>query len=587
MLADAYKNKMKKTNKKTKNPVNMESPAPNKARPFPITRARALRRLGKRKGLLSGAVRSPLLAWIGKHLGLNHELAATYAALFAEAIDHNGLADLEAVAVKHCLKGEARLPFTSSVEKLRQSGLVVANRGKSSRSILMGSMVELDAVVFVEILHGKDSDSRVDFDDPLAVIGEADELLHLSHHREISRQMLFSSLSRLAAKSAGRNPLGTWLKGLPAVEVALFFKAASTAAVTQRAYDLDDFFSDCQLPMGEKGHLLHLINDGRSLAAKRRLVEFKNNDMSECLAFKLGPGSIEKLFPRLRNVGGDDDTRSGEVVGLKPCPEKPIMLFLPAGLAKELTALERACAPAAFLRFASGLKKAGLPPGLTILLHGAPGTGKTVAALNLAHAAGRPVLQVDMSQLRNKYVGESEKNVRIVFDRWRECRDGDKDPAPLLLLNEADAMVGRRVAVGHSIDQMHNIMQNVLLEEMEHFDGILVATTNLIDNIDSAFDRRFLYKLRFDLPGREERQHIWHSRMPRLSKECAARLAAYTLSGAQIENVARRALLDGLLKKRPELAELEVMAVAEGSFCKGKVCVMGFAPKDAKDQNEE
>jgi SpoVK/Ycf46/Vps4 family AAA+-type ATPase len=263
------------------------------------------------------------------------------------------------------------------------------------------------------------------------------------------------------------------------------------------------------------------------------------------------------------------------------------MLFLHAGTVKELAALERACAPAAFRRFVSGLKKAGLPPGLTILLHGAPGTGKTVAALNLAHAASRPVLQVDMSQLRDKYVGESEKNVRIVFNRWRECRDNGKDPAPLLLLNEADAMVGRRVAVGHSIDQMHNIMQNVLLEEMEHFDGILVATTNLIDNIDSAFDRRFLYKLRFDLPGMEERQHIWQSRMPKLKKEYAARLAAYPLSGAQIENVARRALLDGLLKKRIELAELEAMAIAEGSFRKGKVCVMGFAPKNAKEQNEE
>jgi hypothetical protein len=75
--------------------------------------------------------------------------------------------------------------------------------------------------------------------------------------------------------------------------------------------------------------------------------------------------------------------------------------------------------------------------------------------------------------------------------------------------------------------------------------------------------------------------------MPALEDEWAARLAAYPLNGAQIENVARRALLDRLLKKRPKLAELETMAVAEGSFRKSKVCVMGFAPKDAKDQNEE
>ena len=182
-----------------------------------------------------------------------------------------------------------------------------------------------------------------------------------------------------------------------------------------------------------------------------------------------------------------------------------------------------------------------------------------------------------MSRVRDKYVGESEKNVRAIFDQWRECCKG-KGPAPLLLLNEADALVGRRVAVSHSVDQMHNVMQNVLLEELERFDGILAATTNLVDNIDAAFDRRFLYKLRFDLPGEEERRRIWKSRMPELPERWVDSLSAYPLSGAQIENVARRALLDGLMKKRVKLAGLEEMAAAEGSFRKVRTRIAGFTP---------
>ena len=122
----------------------------------------------------------------------------------------------------------------------------------------------------------------------------------------------------------------------------------------------------------------------------------------------------------------------------------------------------------------------------------------------------------------------------------------------------------------------------MLLEELEHFDGILVATTNLLDNIDSAFDRRFLLKLRFDPPGETERLLIWRSRMPELPVRWAERLAARPLTGAQIENVARRALLRHALKKRVSLAGLEELAAAEGSFrAADRVRVTGFAPQAA------
>jgi hypothetical protein len=103
------------------------------------------------------------------------------------------------------------------------------------------------------------------------------------------------------------------------------------------------------------------------------------------------------------------------------------------------------------------------------------------------------------------------------------------------------------------------------------------------------YDRRFLYKLRFDAPKEGERRLIWRSRMPSLPSGWYLRLAVYPLSGAQIENVARRALINGLMKKRPDLAGLEEMVVAESSFRKEELRITGFAPAllDRADKEKE
>ncbi len=495
---------MKKQDKKTAE--SAETAGKAKKKPFPVTRARALRRLGRQKGLLKGKVNSPLLEWIGRSLGLERRLAAAYIALFAEALDHNGMAIVDAVAETHKLGAEARLGLVAAAEKLVEAGLAVPRKG-GSPSVLHGPTLHLDAVAFLNVLH-KRNEEEIDYSDPLAVVGEAEKLLPLVSRREVSQRAFFARLARLAERSEGQNILGTWLKGAPPVELALFFTAAAMAANYGRPCDVDELLHDCQLSMAEKGEALRLLGSGRALLSRRRLVRFGKSPISDCLSFSLSKRATSKLFPKLRNPGAADDEEKGKVTGLLPCPDRRRELFLPPALAGDLAALERACSAVGFGRFQARVSKSGLPPGLTVLLHGAPGTGKTVAALNLAHAGGRPVLQVDMSQVRDKYVGESEKNVSAVFRRWREYRKKD-GPAPLLLLNEADALVGRRVAVGHSVDQMHNIMQNVLLEELERFDGILVATTNLLDNIDAAFDRRFLFKLRFDPPGPVERlEHL-------------------------------------------------------------------------------
>ena len=201
-----------------------------------------------------------------------------------------------------------------------------------------------------------------------------------------------------------------------------------------------------------------------------------------------------------------------------------------------------------FSEICKRMKENGMRQGFACLFYGAPGTGKTETVLHLAKKTGRNIMQVDMSEIKDKYVGESEKNVKAVFDNYREAMKTENN-CPILLFNEADAIIGKRLEkVEHSVDNMFNSIQNIILQEMENFEGILIATTNLEANMDTAFERRFLYKVRFERPTPKVRQQIWQSIVPSLTDEVAMKLATeYEFSGGQIENIARKLIVDNIL----------------------------------------
>lgn len=196
----------------------------------------------------------------------------------------------------------------------------------------------------------------------------------------------------------------------------------------------------------------------------------------------------------------------------------------------------------------SRLKEKGFRSGLCALFYGGPGTGKTESVFQIARMTGRDIFMVDMSQLRSKWVGDSEKNIRALFQEYRRLVR-NYDLAPIMLFNEADAVFGvRKKGAEDSVDKMNNTIQNILLQEMESLEGILIATTNLTDNLDSAFQRRFLYKIHFEKPGMEARTHIWENTIDGISQETAEVLARdYDFSGGQIENISRKATVDYIL----------------------------------------
>ena len=184
-------------------------------------------------------------------------------------------------------------------------------------------------------------------------------------------------------------------------------------------------------------------------------------------------------------------------------------------------------------------KKAGIDA--RVMFYGHPGTGKTMTAYSLAKSLKRQVLVFDCSKILSMYVGESEKNVRKIFDTYYELTQKTKSE-PILLLNEADQFLGSRSqGVNSSTDQMHNQMQNIFLEQIENFQGLLVATTNLLENIDPAFSRRFNYKIEFKKPNLEQRNILWKKMLPSNAPYAddfdKTVLAEYALTGGQINLV--------------------------------------------------
>ena len=187
-----------------------------------------------------------------------------------------------------------------------------------------------------------------------------------------------------------------------------------------------------------------------------------------------------------------------------------------------------------------GTAKAWNESGIAVLFCGAPGTGKTMAAEVLATALNLPMYRVDLSQVVNKYIGETEKNLKRIFDaaELSDC---------VLLFDEADALFGKRTEVKDAHDRFANIEISYLLERMERFKGLAILATNRRKDLDDAFLRRLRFIIEFPIPGVSERKQIWQLVFPSavdVSELDFNYLAKqFHLSGGHIRSIAFNACL--------------------------------------------
>lgn len=177
--------------------------------------------------------------------------------------------------------------------------------------------------------------------------------------------------------------------------------------------------------------------------------------------------------------------------------------------------------------------------GICVLFKGEPGTGKTLCAEILAAELGMKLYQISIPKIVSKYIGETEKNIARIFSSARANHS-------MLLFDEADSLFTKRVSVESAVDRFSNMETNLLLQEIERFEGITILTTNLDKNIDDAFSRRIQFKIDFPFPEPEYRAQIWGKLIP---PECPVdedldleELGAnFELSGGYIKNAVVRA----------------------------------------------
>ncbi len=226
-------------------------------------------------------------------------------------------------------------------------------------------------------------------------------------------------------------------------------------------------------------------------------------------------------------------------------------LYYDDEITRQIDSFKNMLEPERMKRILDKLSDKGMRKGFACLFYGGPGTGKTETVLQLARQTGRSIMQVDIAKIRDKWVGETEKRIKSCFDNYRK-QVQENELAPILFFNEADALfTTRNENAEYGVDKMENAMQNIILQEMETLEGILIATTNLTGSLDPAFERRFLFKIEFTKPSPDARRHIWQAMMPGLSEDDALMLAkTFDFSGGQIENIARKRIIDDILAER-------------------------------------
>jgi hypothetical protein len=253
---------------------------------------------------------------------------------------------------------------------------------------------------------------------------------------------------------------------------------------------------------------------------------------------ELDPEMLQFLRSRLGKVN---------VPMMQPKDIQKVDLYFNPDFAKRIDRMSTILMPQKFAEFQASFPKNAKMKGLTLLFHGGPGSGKTETVLQLCRKTKRPLMKIEVTDFQSKWVGESERKLKQIFTDYKTACER-MGVAPILFLNECDQIIGKRVGIRNSVDQMNNALQNILLEQLEQFQGIMIGTTNLTKNMDEAFERRFAMKFQFESPNETAKVSIWKSAIKGLrQQEAIALVKQFDFTPGEINNVARRFMVENLL----------------------------------------
>ena len=486
-----------------------------------------------------------------------------------------GISERQAVIFAICMdEGPYRVDYHDMARHLDLSNIAVLAFAK-----------DIDALVHRRLLRFRDIKDEDDFDVPTAVIRclKHNEVYQLPSHKGLDCAGVFEVLNHwfddLNDDAIGPKEL--------IEEIHKLFDDNPQVAFGQKVKQLhldenDELLlikfcyylicnDDNDIRFNQMENVFYSIADfttakgelrsGTHKLQKKNLIEHRcDNGIANTTQYQLTEDAKRDLLAELKITVTEEHL--ADVI--EPDQLTPKIMFYTDTVQHQVDELNRFFEPEQYAKIRERMQQRGFRQGFTCLFHGGPGTGKTETVYQLARLTGRSIMTVDVPSIKSKWVGDSEKNIKALFDRYRSLVQR-AEKAPILLFNEADAIIGiRKAGAEDAVDKMENTIQNIILQEMETLDGIMIATTNLTENLDSAFERRFLYKIRFDKPDATVRGKIWQQMIPELNASDAATLAEhFDFSGGQIENVARKHAINSILYGTAD----EMLPVLE-SYCR-------------------
>jgi len=380
-------------------------------------------------------------------------------------------------------------------------------------------------------------------------LGDIDKLSDSKDKSDLEYNQFIYEFNLLFKKYSKFKLVAFAYKNLDPIECFVFFDViidAIAAGENNFASSLQSTVDDFTNHKRNTFNFIANFLEGKTNLNKLNLVEKDSNEFSNRHRIQLTAKALNMLQDMEGIKIGYTTSKNEKLI----YPEKiqKISLLYNTNEKEQLEPLIKSMSQTAFTTLQKKLQQKNMPMGVTALLYGSPGTGKTETVFQLAKRYNRAIFKVDISETKSMWFGESQKLVKKIFTDYYSYKKQEKI-CPILLFNEADAIIGKRKSAGStSTSDTENAIQNILLEELENFDGILFATSNLVDNLDAAFERRFLFKIKFDTPSPENATKIWQYKLPILNKKEATQLAKkYKFSGGEMENIARKCVMEEVI----------------------------------------
>ncbi|KAF5074780.1 ATPase family protein [anaerobic digester metagenome] len=492
------------------------------------------------KGLSSLELSSYELSFLSHYFGLSPKEALILAVIILISLDGDDVT-LSGIVKHFKLEDIKKFEILEELESLIAKGMIETLSIGNIIANNKGSFIKINSVLMDAILRGKPIPSFAAkcITDSIGLLGEIRELMEKRTKRKITLEQFVERIQELRITCQSL----FLIKHLEALNIKvinafiflyIIWDTLSGVDAVDVGYITEEIFDDSS----ERIRYMQSINSKENELIRHDLVKIVDNQFYDIVEISL----TDKSLMLAQEAGLKILRRKKKSLNIIEANEiSTKKLFFNAKENVQISLLAELLSKSSFEKIQERMASKGHPKGLTVLFHGFPGTGKTESVLQIAKQTNRDVIKLDISQTKSAWYGQSEMIIKRVFDDYRSLVN-NSDVTPILLFNEADAIISKRVDVGtSSITNTENTVQNILLEELEKFEGIFIATTNLYQNFDTAFERRFLFKVEFCKPQKQVQFEIWKEMNPILTDfEIEELTKQYDLSGGQINNVIRK-----------------------------------------------